>query len=710
MGRFGIGVRLFLAFVVVAGMTVLASTAALLSYNVIEKSLRGIADTSLPTMSLSLRLVKGSADLAAVAPTLLVAKTPPEREAAIAELTRDQLELDRTIKALVGRMGETNEAATLHGLARDIAANLQQLSDIVAHRLELRAERLEMDARMRAAHEALAKKLSSLIDDTRFDLTTELQSAADEVDTKQIQSRLADLVDTKLAALQAMSDLRADSNLVLGLLLEAANISDKALLTPLRDRFAAASGRVEKSLTALGSTEAQSSLRMLEGDLLRAGRDKATIFDVRQRELETASASEAMLATSRKLTGALSQSVAAVVSQGETAAKQAAFATGDTIARQRVVLVVIAGVSLAVSLTIALLYVGRNVVRRIRTLSASMRKIAAGELDAAIPEGGHDEISGMAQALAVLRDNGRAAREMETEATAERRHMAEQRRGELLALAGEFESGVKGIVEAVADAAGEMRTTAQRMVSTSNETSRQTGAVSVASEQSSTSVRAIAVASEQLGASILAINERVAQSAAMTRTAVDDARRTDSIVRTLADGARTIGQVVELITGIAGQTNLLALNATIEAARAGDAGKGFAVVAAEVKNLAQETAKATEKIGAQVGQIQTAAHEAVAAISAITTAIQAVNGIATSIAAAVEQQGAATAEIVGNVQHAASNARHISANIGGVNEATKNTKTAASQVFDAANDLAQQAERLTDEVDSFVARIRASST
>jgi methyl-accepting chemotaxis protein len=221
-------------------------------------------------------------------------------------------------------------------------------------------------------------------------------------------------------------------------------------------------------------------------------------------------------------------------------------------------------------------------------------------------------------------------------------------------------------------------------------------------------VQTVAAAAEELTASIHEISRQVAQSAKITGKAVDDARRTDTIVRALADGAQKIGDVVQLITGIAAHTNLLALNATIEAARAGDAGKGFAVVASEVKSLAGQTAKATEEIGAQIRQIQDATGEAVQAINAIGTTIEEVNVIASNIAAAVEEQGAATAEIARNVQQTAASTQKVTVTIASVSQAANDTGAAAGQVLSAAGGLSQQASQLTNEVNDFVAGVRAA--
>jgi methyl-accepting chemotaxis protein len=218
----------------------------------------------------------------------------------------------------------------------------------------------------------------------------------------------------------------------------------------------------------------------------------------------------------------------------------------------------------------------------------------------------------------------------------------------------------------------------------------------------------VATATEELSSSIAEITRQVTQSARIAGQAVEESSRTTSTVRGLAEGAAKIGDVVKLINDIAGQTNLLALNATIEAARAGEAGKGFAVVAAEVKNLATQTAKATEEIAAQVGMIQQATGNSVAAIEGIGGTIGQINEIATTIASAVEEQGAATQEISRNVQQASAGTQEVSSNIGGVSQAAAETGAAASQVLSAADELSRQAETLRKEVGTFLADVRAA--
>jgi methyl-accepting chemotaxis protein len=275
-------------------------------------------------------------------------------------------------------------------------------------------------------------------------------------------------------------------------------------------------------------------------------------------------------------------------------------------------------------------------------------------------------------------------------------------------LAAKFETGVGTVVEAVGSAAGELRSTAQSMAATADAATRQTATVSAASEEASQSAQAVAAAVEELNASIGEIALQVNQSAKVAGAAVDQANSANSEVQGLALAAQKIGDVVKLISEIAAQTNLLALNATIEAARAGEAGRGFAVVASEVKALANQTAKATDEISAQVGAIQGATQSSVGAIQDITTTIGRVSEIAGAIAAAVEQQGAATLEIARNVAEAARGTGAVSENIAGVNDAARETGVAATRVVDSAAELSQSGEMLKSQVAAFLREVRAA--
>ncbi len=358
---------------------------------------------------------------------------------------------------------------------------------------------------------------------------------------------------------------------------------------------------------------------------------------------------------------------------------------------------------------IAAFFIGFGVSRPVISMTAAMKSLADGDLETDVPDTDRrDEIGSMAEAVQVFKDNAIEVKRLGEEQRKAEQRAEEEKRAAMNALADEFDQTVRGIVDAVSSAATEMQATSQNMKRIADGTAEQSTAVAAASEQASTNVQMVASASEELAASVQEISRQVQDSADIANCAVTETSQATDEVRGLAEASQRIGEIVELISSIASQTNLLALNATIEAARAGDAGKGFAVVASEVKNLATQTAKATEEIATQIGSIQDATGSAVRAIEGISGTVVRINENTTSISAAVEEQGVATAEISRNVQEAAKGTEDVNVNISKVSTGAADTGTASAEVLSATDELSQQANLLGTQVDSFLAKVRAA--
>ncbi|MEA1675854.1 methyl-accepting chemotaxis protein [Nitrospirillum sp. BR 11163] len=371
------------------------------------------------------------------------------------------------------------------------------------------------------------------------------------------------------------------------------------------------------------------------------------------------------------------------------------------------------GTVLALALALAMAFTAGAVTvlttgRPTRLLTAAMTRLSERQLDTAIPgTDRQDEIGAMARAVEVFRDglveaDRLAAVQREAEAAKARRVAA------IDSLVSDFDRQSSHILHQFSGAAAELDTAAQSMSGVAEETNRQSASAAAAADQTTANVQTVAAAAEEMAASIAEINRQVVHAQAIASRASLDARETMATVAGLTDATQRIGEVVTLIQAIAEQTNLLALNATIEAARAGEAGKGFAVVAAEVKGLANQTAKATGDIAAQIMAVQQVSARTSTAIQAIGAVIEEVNGISTSIAAAMEQQGASTTEISRNVGQAATGTQGVADALGAVTEAAAQAGVAATQVLGAAHDLSEQSGVLQTHVSRFLAAIKAT--
>ncbi|MEG3617342.1 cache domain-containing protein [Magnetovibrio sp. PR-2] len=368
-----------------------------------------------------------------------------------------------------------------------------------------------------------------------------------------------------------------------------------------------------------------------------------------------------------------------------------------------IIFIVVVGAVVAVSMLI-----GRSITQPISALSKTMVTLSGGDHGVEIPGMDRgDEMGSMAGAVDVFKQSMIRADQLaeEQKADEERRKARAQR---IMDLTQRFDSDAAGMIETVSSAATELQSSSQSMTGTADQTMQLSTGVASASEQASANVQTVASAAEELSSSISEISRQVAQSTQIAGTAVSEVDGANTKVQGLADAANKIGEVVALITDIADQTNLLALNATIEAARAGEAGKGFAVVASEVKNLANQTAKATEEISSHIGGIQGATQDAVAAIGSIGGIINQINEISSAIAAAVEEQGAATSEIARNVEQAAQGTQEVSGSITEVTRGASETGSAASQVLSASGELSRQSEMLKSTVSTFLADVRSA--
>ena len=534
---------------------------------------------------------------------------------------------------------------------------------------------------------------SMLAEQQLGDLTAGRERAA--ADNKQLAA---------VAALRAADDVRNMQVETREIRLSVAPREFDEALSRLRINATGAAGHIEAARIFVDAPEDKERLAKLAelvkayvalaGELAAAAKDYGDTVEKVKRTVETGHEMNALIA----------ETTASLLTAAEEGKAQA---LAETLRVNRTdlgmglfVIAVLAGVAIFGAVAIS---------GPIRRIGEVLLELAGGNKNVTVPYTDRgDEVGDTARAAQTFKEKLLRIEQLEAAEKETARRSAEERQAEMQALAGAFEATVASVVRSVSASSTELEAAAEGLSATAGATRDLSGKVWSASTQASENVQSVFLATERLIASLGEIGRRVQESAQIAREAVVQAEKTDTRIAELTRAAGRIGDVVKLITAIAEQTNLLALNATIEAARAGEAGRGFAVVAQEVKALAAQTAKATEEIGVQIGGVQGATQDSVASIKEIGATIGRISEIAAAITAAVDMQAATTEKIAANVQAAAGGAAHVAATIAEVNDSATGITSASAQLLASAQSLAQDGNRLSAEMEKFLAAVCAA--
>ncbi len=735
--RAGLGIqgRLMASFALILVLAGISSVVSWISFGNSRALVADITTDSLPSIIRQMELAMDGVGLAAQAPVLATSRNADELAEAEARLdalisdartrlgeiavtnpeslmlpvaaadaeadaTAGNIEIpDQNPDQAQEQIGEPTQTVavdaieTLTAQLDDIVARRNTLHELTMQRLELERQRGDLTLDMVFAYSDLSEFINPLVEVVDIDVSRGISRIAGG------NSDAAGELEETIKFSQLISEIRANVNLAFGMLTAAIAVPEGDAMDEVRNQWSWAELRISDALEKLPDNNDGIQIKKLGEALLVYGAGKDSVFDLRETEWDNQYKTEQTLDATLNSAEALSASIEQLVDAKRLEVDNSAVNALSLVVRDQQVIAVIGIAVLVISLLILIFYVRGNLIKRLLRVIDGMRRVANGDLSTEVRDTGRDEIGRMAEILGQFRETSLAAQRAEENVAREREIAETERRRAMLELADAFEASVMQVAKDVSREAENIQTTSNQVREQAEIASSNATGVAGASEEISINMASVSDAAQSLSERVRDTGLRAQQSVNAATNAVDAARQTSDTMYELETGAQEIGEILNLIQDIAAQTNLLALNATIEAARAGDAGKGFAVVAQEVKNLANQTGTATDRIAQRITGIQTTTGVAVQAIATIRDSITGIHETVGEMSAAVDEQQEFVAEIASNVEQSATAASEM-------NETIAQVSTAAGDNLQAVDGLRQATDRLRHQSDDLGKRVR----